>query len=65
MPEDKRSAVTVLLYICKGESTECKNYRGIRLLSMVIKMYARILVDRVCRLTQGLIDDKQEDFRSW
>ena len=28
---------------------------------MVGKIYAQILVDRVCRVTAGLIDDEQED----
>ena len=35
VPEDWRSAVIVLLYFGKEERTECKNYRGINLLSMV------------------------------
>ena len=30
---------------------------------MVDKIYAGILVDRVCRMTGGLIDDKQEVIR--
>ena len=33
--EDWRSAVIVPLYKGKGERTECKNYRGISLLSVV------------------------------
>ena len=45
VPEDWRSAVIVLLYKGKGERTECKNYRGISLLSMVEKIYGGILVD--------------------
>ena len=44
-PEDRRSAVIVLLYKDKGERTECKNYRGISLLSVVEKIYAGILVE--------------------
>ena len=31
VPENWRSAVTVPLYKGKGERTECRNYRGIRL----------------------------------
>ena len=54
--EDWRSAVIVPLYKGKGEKTECKNYRGISLLSMVGKIYAGILVDRLRRVTGGLID---------
>ena len=33
------------------------------MLSLVGKIYARILVDRVCRLTGVLIDDEQGGFR--
>ena len=44
--EDWRSAVKVPLYKGKGERTEYKNCRGISL-SMVGKIYAGILVDRV------------------
>ena len=51
----------VPLYKCKGERTECSNYRGISLLSVVGKIYARILVRKV---TEGLIDDEQGDLRS-
>ena len=43
--EDWRSAVNVPLYKGKGERTECKNYRGISLLSIVGKIYAVILVE--------------------
>ena len=37
VPEYWRSAVIVPLYKGKGERCECKNYRGISLLSMVGK----------------------------
>ena len=33
------------LFKGKGERTECRNYRGIIMLSMVGKIYPRILVD--------------------
>ena len=32
---------------------------------MVGQIYGRILVDRVRRVIEGLIDDKQGGFRSW
>ena len=47
VPEDWRSAVIIPLYKGKRERTECSNYRGISLLSVVEKIYARTLVDRV------------------
>ena len=37
--EDWMSAVIVPLYRAKGERTECNNYRGISLLSVVGKLY--------------------------
>ena len=33
------------------------------MLSVVSKIYAGVLVDRVCRVTGGLIDDEQGGFR--
>ena len=47
VPKDWRSVVIVPLYKGKGEKTECKNYRGISLLTVVRKMYAGILVESV------------------
>ena len=49
--------MTCPLYKGKGERSECKNYRGINLLSVAGKIYGGILVDRVRRLTGCLIDD--------
>ena len=40
--EDWRSVVIVLLYKGKGERTECRNYKGFILLSVVGKIYARV-----------------------
>ena len=37
--KDWRSALIVLLYKGKGVRTECKNYRGISLLTIVGKIY--------------------------
>ena len=45
--EDWRSYVIVPLYKGKGERTECTNYRGISLLSMIGKIYSGISVDRL------------------
>ena len=44
--------------------TECSNYRGISLLSVIGKIYAGILVDRIHEVTEGLIDDEQGDLRA-
>ena len=50
VPEDWRSAVTVPMYKGKGERAEYKNHRGISSLSVVRKIYVRILVDRFRRV---------------
>ena len=63
IPEDLKSAVIVPLHKGKGKMIKCKNYRGIRLLSGVSKIYADILVDRVRSVTRGLIYDEQGGFR--
>ena len=63
VPKDWRPAVIVTLYKGKGERIECKNYRHISFLSVVEKIYVGILVDRVHRVTVGLIDDEQRGFR--
>ena len=55
VPEGWRSAVIVLLYKRKGKRTECKNYKGLNLLSKGGKIYAGILVDKVHRMTEGFI----------
>ena len=53
MTEDWRSTVIVPLYKGKGDRTECKNYRGISLLSVDRKIYVGILGNRVHRMTGG------------
>ena len=62
VPEDWRSAMIVPLYKGKGEMTECKIYKG--LLSVVGKIYAGVLANRVRRATEGLFDNEQGVFRS-
>ena len=62
-PEDWRFAVIVPLYKGKAERVECSNNRDISLLSAVEKIYAVILVDRVSKVAEGLINDEQNGFR--
>ena len=56
--------VIVPLHVGKGEMIKCKNYEGISLLSVVGKIYADILVDRVRSVTGGLTEDEQGGFRA-
>ena len=64
VPEDWKSTVIVPACKGKGERTEYKNYRCISLLSVFGKIYVGISVDRVRRVTVGLTDDEQGNFRA-
>ena len=52
------------LYKDKEEMTECSNYRGINLLIAVGKVYGRILVSRVRKVTESLIHNEDRGFRA-
>ena len=62
-PRDWKSAIIVPIRK-KGSRLECTNYRGISLLSVVGKVFARVLNDRVKGLTEGSVMDEQGGFRS-
>jgi Reverse transcriptase (RNA-dependent DNA polymerase) len=47
IPADWRKGIILPLYKGKGDRTECKNYRGITLLSVPGKVFARVLLDRM------------------
>ena len=40
------------LYTGKEERTQSRNYKDITLLTVIVKIYAGILVDRVFRVTE-------------
>ena len=63
VPDDWCKAVIVPLYKGKGSQQECKNYRGISLLSVVGKLYAKVLINRVIGVTDEKIWDVQAGFR--
>ena len=56
-------AVIVPLYKGKGDVYECGNYRGISLLSVVGKVYGRVLINRI-RDKTGVISGKRHPVRS-
>ena len=63
VPSDWMKAVIVPLYKGKGDKGECKNYRGISLLSIPGKVYGRVVIDRVRSVTEGEIGEEQCGFR--
>ena len=46
MPDDFRDALIVSLYKKKGSKSDCGNYRGISLLSVAGKIFARVILNR-------------------
>ena len=60
-PSDWRNAVIVPVYK-KGSRLDCTNYRGISFMSVVGKVFARILNERVKLVTVDR--DEQGEFRA-
>lgn len=63
VPQDWEDGCVVPLYKGKGDRMECGNYRGICLLSVVGKVYGRILIERVRGMTEERIGEEQGGFR--
>nr|VZH94532.1 unnamed protein product [Spirometra erinaceieuropaei] len=64
VPQDFKDATIVHLYKCKGNRQVCDNHRGISLLNIAGKIFARILLSRLNNhLEQGLLPESQCGFR--
>lgn len=63
VPDDWCKAIIVPLHKGRGSRQECENFRGISLLSIVGKLYARILNDRMNVQIEGKLWDVQAGFR--
>jgi len=64
VPQDMRDASIVTLYKNKGDRSDCNNYRGISLLSVVGKVFARIVLNRLQTLAARIYPESQCGFRS-
>ena len=64
VPQDMRDATVVTLYKNKGDRSDCNNYRGISLLSIVGKLFARIVLKRLQKLAERVYPESQCGFRS-
>ena len=62
IPEDWRKSELVVLYK-KGDTKECKNYRGISLLSVAEKAFARIILTRMQKAVDKRLRENQAGFR--
>ncbi len=59
MRKDMRNAKIVTLYKNKGNHSECNSYRGIFLLSIVGKVFAKVLLARLHVLAARVYPESQ------
>ena len=64
VPQDMHNASIVTLYKNKWDHSDCCNYRGISLLSIVGKVYAQVVPNRLQLLTTHGYPESQCGFRS-
>ena len=60
--QDRKDAKIVTLYKNKGDRRDCNNYRGISLLSIVGKVYARVVLARLQQLAERVYPESQCGF---
>ena len=63
MPDDFRDALIVSLYKNKGSKADCENYRGISLLSIAGKIFARVILNRLITVSENNLPEAQCGFR--
>ncbi len=64
VPQDMRDANIITLYKNKGDRSDCNSYRGINLLSIVGKIFARVVLYRLQVLAERVYPEAQCGFRS-
>ena len=64
VPQDMRDANIVTLYKNKGDRSDCNNYRGISLLSVVGKVFARVALTKLQILAERTLPESQCGFRT-
>ena len=64
LPQDMRDVNIITLYKNKGDRSDCNNYRGISLLSIVGKTFARAMLNRPQSLAERVYPEAQCGFRT-
>ena len=64
VPQDMRYSKIITLYKNKGERNDCNTYRGISLLGIVGKVFARVILIRLQKLTERIYPESQCGFRA-
>ncbi|KAJ2944193.1 hypothetical protein O0L34_g18171 [Tuta absoluta] len=63
IPQDMRDADIITLYKGKGDRGDCNNYRGISLLSIAGKAFAKVILSRLETLAARIYPESQCGFR--
>ena len=64
VPRDMRDSKIITLCKNKGERNDCNNYRGISLLIIVGKVFARVILIRLQKLAERIYPESQCGFRA-
>ena len=64
VPQSMRDSKISTLFKNKGDRGDCDNYRGISLLSIVGKVFARVILKRLQILADRVLPESQCGFRS-
>lgn len=62
IPRDWEIGIIIPIYK-KGDNKECKNYRGITLLSTVLKLFEQVINTRLKEMIEPTLEDAQSGFR--
>ena len=64
MPKDWTKNIIVPIYKKRGDKLQCKNYRGISLLSTGHTMLTTVINNRLIKYTENIIGEYQAGFRT-
>ena len=64
VPQDMRDSKSITVYKNKGQRNDCNNYRGISLLSIVGKLFARVILIRLQKLAERIYPESQCGFQA-
>ena len=64
VPQFMRDAKIITLYNNKGSRSDCNNHKGISLLAIAGKTFARLILPRFKKLTERVYLESQYGFRS-
>ena len=64
VPQEMRDSIITTLYKNKGDRSYCNNYRGISLLCIAGKLFARVALRRLQQLAERVYPESQCGFRS-